>query len=467
MLNYIHVPATEKESSETPKKKIDTLFADMQDKKIKDIVVYIHGGINTYNYARKQADNITAHLKSEERHCITIVWETGPVETLRSQLQTLMKRPLLQKISSYLNKRFAQSFPEKKGTPGTLSWGRRSQVDPDDVLAKVLTAEDATTLDEVTSAALITQLANDFKDEIDGDYELIAEIAKEIADADIALTDEFMADVKTTARAGTLGAFDNLDLPNFMGRIGVRVAERIEKRRDHGRWATIVEEVFRSIYLADIVKASWDDMKKRAADMWQEKDGDTFESAYYFLHKLQEYTENNPDTRINLMAHSAGSISVCHLLATAAKKFPKISFGHVIFTAPAASLKLVYDEVITKTDRFKEFTLFTLSDEQELADAILPHIYPSSLLYLVSGILEEDVDEPLSGMMRYQTGEEPFRSGIFAETRNFIQEKGKERLILAQQPATPAGLQVKATRHGDFDKDRAMLESIKKLLDQG
>ena len=42
-----------------------------------------------------------------------------------------------------------------------------------------------------------------------------------------------------------------------------------------------------------------------------------------------------------------------------------------------------------------------MSDSVELQDHLVPAIFPASLLYFVSGVLEDDRDEPLVGMERY------------------------------------------------------------------
>ena len=44
-----------------------------------------------------------------------------------------------------------------------------------------------------------------------------------------------------------------------------------------------------------------------------------------------------------------------------------------------------------------------MTDELEQADRLIPVIYPHSLLYFVSGVLEDEADKPLLGMERYLT----------------------------------------------------------------
>ena len=200
--------------------------------------------------------------------------------------------------------------------------------------------------------------------------------------------------------------------------------------------------------------------------MWlEEQDSKTFRPGRYFLEKLADYKENNPEADINLVAHSAGSVAMCHLLDTIAAQFNQLNINYVIFTAPTATFEQFYQAVVTKTERYKQFTLFTMSDEHEQQDATLPHVYPSSMLYLVSGVLEKEVDHPISGMMRFFTGKAPFNTTELETAREFLLDPNEERLVISKRPPTRSGFGVETVRHRDFDKDERMLHSIRYMLD--
>jgi hypothetical protein len=68
---------------------------------------------------------------------------------------------------------------------------------------------------------------------------------------------------------------------------------------------------------------------------------------------------------------------------------PACTFGHLARSLEHAG-KLVAN-----------LRIFGMRDHIERKDAIASVIYPASLLYFVSGVLEDDRDEPLVGMERY------------------------------------------------------------------
>src|SRR5206468_2726979 len=56
-------------------------------------------------------------------------------------------------------------------------------------------------------------------------------------------------------------------------------------------------------------------------------------------------------------------------------------------------------------DRVSSLRVFGMGDDLERKDAIAGVIYPSSLLYFVSGVLEDESDKPLAGMARFYQGD--------------------------------------------------------------
>src|SRR5262249_2063072 len=54
--------------------------------------------------------------------------------------------------------------------------------------------------------------------------------------------------------------------------------------------------------------------------------------------------------------------------------------------------------------------VFGLKDDLERTDCWVPGLYPRSLLYFISGVLESEPDRPLIGMQRYHLDAPPFDS---------------------------------------------------------
>src|SRR5205814_1131138 len=75
-------------------------------------------------------------------------------------------------------------------------------------------------------------------------------------------------------------------------------------------------------------------------------------------------------------------------------------FEHVVFLAPACTFDDFASVAARHAEMWETFRLFAMTDDAERADALVPAIYPRSLLYLVSGVLESNAAEPLVGLER-------------------------------------------------------------------
>jgi hypothetical protein len=76
----------------------------------------------------------------------------------------------------------------------------------------------------------------------------------------------------------------------------------------------------------------------------------------------------------------------------------RVKVRNELFLAPACRLDLFAGSVARKPDRFAHFRMFTMRDENEKRDRLVPFLYPRSLLYLVSGALEDIPDAALAGL---------------------------------------------------------------------
>jgi hypothetical protein len=103
--------------------------------------------------------------------------------------------------------------------------------------------------------------------------------------------------------------------------------------------------------------------------------------------------------------------------------------------------------------------MFTMDDAFEQSDHLLSVIYNRSLLYLISGILEpEEVDSPIAGMLRFDTGVSPFDLLMLTAVRQFLLPGGgQQTTVLARSmvndPNAQPGFISNAARHQDFNTD--------------
>lgn len=116
--------------------------------------------------------------------------------------------------------------------------------------------------------------------------------------------------------------------------------------------------------------------------------------------------------------------------------------------------------------------MFAMSDALERADCLLGpklgFIYPSSLLYLVSGLFEQVeadglVDAPLVGMQRFLSSDsvwlEDKKEGPSLKAVQAFLSDGPNKTVFSKAQGA-AGLNCDSTSHGGFDDNPATLASV-------
>jgi hypothetical protein len=181
-----------------------------------------------------------------------------------------------------------------------------------------------------------------------------------------------------------------------------KIVARFAKRRDHGFHLTVVEEILRAFYVGNAGKFLWDGMKTEIEEAFgfaADCGGTQFLTA---LHGLWKTGWRKP---IFLVGHSAGAIYVSRFLQEVQnrKLAPDLTF-EVVLIAPACNFTTLADTLKIAGNRITALRVFGMGDERERHDEIMPVVYPSSLLFLVSGVLEDSSDKPLAGMERFYEG---------------------------------------------------------------
>lgn len=267
----------------------------------------------------------------------------------------------------------------------------------------------------------------------------------------------------------------------FGGHVGViaaRTARRFRDGRDHGWHATLVEETAREFFVGNVGRRAWSIMKEDAVRAF---DGDeTSAGGSALVAALVGVARATPRRRVVLVAHSAGAIWVTELLsrlATAldAEGLPADALPlEVVFLAPAVRHDRFVERVVAGVKRPFAFRCFTMRDEAERADALLdaqPWIYPRSMLYLVSGLFEDDHGAtPLLGLDRFLDGRHvvPVRDRPPVErVRTWLARPSRSWILTPTDPGAPAGIDSEATDHGDFDSCPRAMATLGAIVKDG
>jgi hypothetical protein len=297
------------------------------------------------------------------------------------------------------------------------------------------------------------------------------------ADAGVAptlLDPEAIAELRAgTPGEGAKGVFSTAALVTKAVRILARVVERFRSGRDHGIYPTVVEEILREFYLASAGAAIWQAMKKETLDTFAP--GHEDRGGSYFLTRLGERLGRDPHLEITLVGHSTGAVFINNLMeAVEARRkdeeqpFPaEFRFRHVVFLAPACTFTDFARVVRRWENLWEDFRMFTMTDDAECRDALVPVVYPRSLLYFVSGVLERDAEGksaaamPIVGLERYYKTDVPGLPDEVEDVREFVAEQ--QRAVWSPADAGP-GLSSGATSHGAFDDDEHVRASLRAII---
>lgn len=450
---------------QTAPSEIDALFDEIQSSEVSSLVLYFHGGLVPESVGIEGAKRMALVFQAARTVPLSFVWETGLLETLRDNLLEIYKTELYQKFLKWLLRRVSQRFGgfEQRGAgvaiPLSMIEQELAQPEPfasydDPMRIAAGNARGGVILSESDLEMLEAELQAEFQLDVGGDD---------------AVMEQLEALAGTTTQTEARGLAD-VQIAKMLASIAYRVIHRHLRQRDHGFYPTVVEELLRELYLADLGAWIWGSMKQKAAMMWLPNDGLPNNEQHvgtYVLEKIAELQKNRPDFRAHLIGHSAGSIAICELLRATTARSLSLNLDKIVFMAPAGRSDLGVAALVRHPKSFKEFRCYTMADSYERKDKLVPMVYTRSLLYFISGVLEPDeVDAPIMGMMRHASEQGEFASGPAAEWAEFM--KAQSRLVLSDSaelnPGADPGFRSSSRSHGDFDDDCCTLESLAELL---
>lgn len=459
-------------TSDATPEKINEIFRNLEEKNFKKIMIYFHGGVVPKGKGEAKADFIAQTFFNEELGIfpLSFVWETGILETLESNIKEIEETKLFGKIKRKLLKKIAKKLDKE----GRGIGGREITDDAvDEELNKeipfedfVITEEDINNLkDEISDEDLLTgEIKAELDREFQGDDELEDIVNNAAAETEL-LDREKIAEDKEKAERGI---FSFMKIAGLLAKVAYKVLKRFVKKRHHGFYPTVIEELLIALYFGKAGKWIWGGMKDKAGEIWEPNPGTQGEKLSvgdYFLDKLNSFVQQYPGTAIDLVGHSAGSIAISHML-NRASSYENIKFRNIIFLAPACRCELFHDEIVKHPDRFSSFRMFTMSKSYEKKDDLVPVLYPQSLLYFISGVLEGKADVEILGLERHITGKDPYDSDMLKVVHDFLYEPGKGRIVFSKtEPGQPDGFRSAAVSHMDFDNDEPTLKSIKHLIE--
>jgi len=478
----------------TTKSDLDHLFTNFSaDPRKPPLVIHFHGGLVSEPTGMKVANNLMPVYESAGGYPVFFVWESGLIEVLSHNLQEIMQENIFQQLLKKVTQFAVAKLKQPMGTRGSgyMKLPTESEVKselscrnpyasldvvmlpPDEVLQSIEEQQFKERLELDPGLEVeINKIANSFRpeDEVNADHiatrglnvrgsthtwmspDLINEIRKE-----------------ESATGGSRGIITSALIVKHAITVLKRFVVRWASGRHHGVYATLCEELFREFYLAHAGGAIWSAMKKDTEDAFQSNPEEFGGTA--FLEGIKKHWQEGIHPRIILIGHSTGAVYICNLLKFAEQRLPPEIKFDVAFLAPACTFDMLAGTLKTAAGRINGIRSFAMKDELEKADHVvpkLPIIYPHSLLYFVSGVVEDEADKPIVGMQRFFTGAKPFNSDRFPsvqECRSFFGQK-PDRTIWSVQ-SSGKGCNSRSKHHTDFDEDPDTLESLSHIISQG
>jgi len=454
----------------------------------KPLVLHFHGGLVSRDAARESAVGIQDKPGLGPLYSTAgglpffFIWRsdlwTVTTKNLDEIAQEKPFRRILKKAAQWVATKVADNAMGGKGATLDLQAAPPSVPEDPDELEKLLESYEADSQSPLLSDLSVLQEKQIQKD-LENDPDLRThslEIANGLLPAGAPVTgskgfgtrssvstlmsssalDELRSDVSREGKGGP-GAI--LFLARKTLGIVVRVVRRLSQGHGHGVYTTIVEEILRALYLDNVGQLAWGLMKKDTADSFDEDGGGAA-----FIAALEKNWQDG--RRIVLVGHSTGAIYITHFLAhlAARPRFANVK-PEVVFLAPAITFDLMHANLSLYRSYTKGVRVFALSDGLERGYWEVPVLYKGSLLYIVSGLFESEVDTPILGMERFWSGKKPYDSAVADAMGTYI--LAGQRVWSLTHDRAKDGCKSLARRHGGYADDDSCRASLAHIISKG
>ncbi|WP_428152347.1 hypothetical protein [Brevundimonas sp.] len=450
------------------------------------LLLHVHGGLVSYPKALEIADRLDGMvpgkanytpLKNAGWQTSYLAWESSVAESIGNNHDELSRNPLLVRyilrLAAWIERRGWETLAVEEEDLAAVR-RRLDEPPPPAGALYIAIGPDASKVEEAEALDTDQLLDTDLGRQILNDpgierfhTEIVGEPGKVAPGRDI--------DPEVLARIAARSAHPSPLLPNSRGSsaadfvlvpllvlAGLRAIKRLVTDRDHGVYCTLVEEIARVAFVAKCGASDWAMMKQDTLDHFDHGAGGNL-----LLEGLTALARTRP-VRVLLVGHSAGAVFGCHFAEQASALPGNVTVDYA-FLNPAVRIDQMASSLVQKPRRLDNIRVFTMTDEREKKDDLdgnlFGKIYPRSLLYLISGVLEflpdsgrTYPDAPISGLQRHLR-----RQATLTRTERAARDA---LLGLIEPQIVYAGVdggdgrRCDATTHGSIDEDRQTIESI-------
>jgi hypothetical protein len=470
------------------------------------MAIHFHGGLVSLKSGMGIADRLSTEYERAGAYPIFFLWESGALETVANNLRDIGKEPifheLVRKVVEFALGRLGGAIGGRGGSGATVDpvqvaqevdkWFADASGDPPyadfKLQPQAAGARSAAVVDLEFESNVMADLEMDprIKSALEQVEQGLFPAGQtedspgggQLAASTTLMEPKALDEILESRQPGEKGLISTAKLAWAIIKLVRAVVSRFLDGRDHGLYGTVVEEIYRKMYVDKIGQAFfWSQMKKDTADAFASVGAPGKEpGGTEFLSRLSARIKGGEHIpRITLIGHSTGAVYICHFLEAADKYLPADVRFDIVFLAPAVDFQLFKTAMEKYAHRVGNFRMFAMTDALEKDDPMAQDflgkklasvVYPHSLLYFVSGLLESgEVDTPILGMQRF-----------FGKTDTFNREDYPEiqwaRDTLSSQTVwsisdSADGRRSTSRQHGSFDNDETTLISLRHIIELG
>lgn len=437
------------------------------------VVIHFHGGLVSSRRGFQTAERLAAEYQKTGAYPVFFVWSSGLVETVTGNLREILVEDLGQRLLRWVLRFTVGKLgqDESQRAAGGLTLPYEMEVNAE-LRGRELGNEPYAGLPVPGDVGPVQpEEREQLEQAVATDETLAAELEAILAERrpggsrgvtagqprKTLLSPEVLDELDPGD--GSRGVVSTALLAKKVAAVFAAVVARFRAGTDHGVYPTVVEELLRELYLANVGAAVWAAMKKDTADTFVADSKDR--GGAMFLDEFAAALDQPP--RLSLVGHSTGAVFIDNFL-DAVSRHPGLAaqrLQNVVLLAPACTFGHLA-EALRHERLVEQFRLFSMDDATERADHLIPGLYPRSLLYLVSGLLERDPSGasavvPVAGLQRYYLDDRYADMDGVKAVRAYATAV-PDRLVWSPSAAC------KASSHSSFDEDVAALQSIGCLL---
>ncbi len=462
---------------------LNAMFEQIRTENRPNLVVHFHGGLISKEEGIAKAERLIPVYEEAKAYPVFFVWDSDFLKVIKRNLSEITQGKIGKQLYRWylvVLQAKKELTPKGKARGGNVLLDLPKQKALWDEADRILSGESSDiaqdlyqafaypgtiSFSEAESVQLLKYLEED--EELNATLEEAVSLQSS-SPSQTTLAPEMLEQLRLNSMPGARGVIGTLAMPLAYRAVQAfqSVLKRLTYQRDHGLYATLVEELLRALFLDKLIKVAWEAMK---SETLQAFDDDSISGGSAFLKRLNELASKGQKPCVTLVGHSTGAIYICHWLQHIQKMkvLPDDFTFKVIFLAPAVDFELFANTLNICENRISFFRMFTMTDEYEKQDRVISSlpIYPHSLLYLVSGVLEDEADKPIVGMERFlsETLFPGNRFSAIGRVRSYLLATGENRVVWSSTDRGP-GLASRAFTHGGFDSDEATLKSLQQII---